>query len=188
MRVIALCISLLLLLCAQPVLSQEAKESATPAAKKSEDDGKGKFSDRLYLGGNFSMQFGTITAIDLSPMVGYRFSETFSAGPGFTYQYVNYKNLDISTDIIGYRVFARKMLNEQLFAYGEYENLYWEYFDPFTGISGEGWVPGVMLGGGLFQPIGRKAGVMITVLYNLTYDQIRSPYASPLIVRAGFTL
>ena len=150
-----------------------------------EDSG---FFDRVYVGGNFSMQFGNITAVDLSPLVGYRFSETFSAGPGFTYQYFNDKRFDFSTDIIGYRVFGRKMLNEQLFAYAEYENLKLEYFDPFSRTVQEGWVPGVLAGGGLFQPIGRSAGVMLTVLYNLSYDDIKSPYASPLIVRAGFTL
>ena len=188
MRTSLLLIAMGLILSVPAALAQEAKSGEAQTGQRPGSNSKSKFSDRVYLGGNFSMQFGNITAIDLSPMVGYRFSETFSAGPGFTYQYVNYKNLDISRDIIGYRVFARKMLNEQIFVYGEYENLFWEYYDPFTGISGEGWVPGLLAGGGLFQPIGRKAGVMITVLYNLAYDDIRSPYASPLIVRAGFTL
>ncbi|HAZ26673.1 MAG TPA: hypothetical protein DCY95_20610, partial [Algoriphagus sp.] len=28
------------------------------------------FKDRLYFGGNFGMQFGTVTLLDISPLVG----------------------------------------------------------------------------------------------------------------------
>src|SRR5690606_35466784 len=45
------------------------------------------FKDRLYYGGNFGMQFGTVTLIDFSPLVGVMITPKFSSGVGITYQY-----------------------------------------------------------------------------------------------------
>ncbi len=158
-----------------------------------EDD---KFKDRIYLGGNFGLMFGTFTFVDVSPLVGYRVTNDFSVGLGATYIYwsgsyrtfsgnqVNYKS-----NIYGGRVFARHNVFKNYFLHAEYESLNFQFYNPLAG-AGElqrEWVPGLMLGGGLFQPLGRRSGINMMVLYNVLHDNIRSPYNSPFIIRAGIT-
>ena len=150
-----------------------------------------KLSDRVYFGGNIGLQFGTVTNIELSPVVGYRFTDDFSAGIGITYIYFkrefdNYP--DFETNIYGYRFFARHNIQEQFYAQAEYENLSLEFFNINDGSSRREWVPGAFIGGGYFQPLGRNAGFNITALYNVLYDENKSPYNSPYVIRVGLTM
>ena len=150
------------------------------------------FFDRVYLGGNFGAQFGTTTFIDVSPLAGYMITDKLSAGVGITYQFLKYKpapSVSFSTSIYGWRTFVRRNIGRQFFAHGEFENINLELYAPSVpeGYRRE-WVPGLFIGGGLFQPIGKRAGFMISALYNVMYDDIRSPYNSPLVLRVGFTL
>jgi hypothetical protein len=155
---------------------------------------KSTFGQRLYFGGSMGFQLGTITYVDVSPLAGYMISRKLSAGVGITYRYLKYRNINYETHIYGGRLFARHniaLFNLPLFLYGEYENLNLEYAK-YTSISTyeltREWVPSVLVGGGLFQPIGTRAGFMIMALYNLIYDEVRSPYNSPWVVRVGFTM
>lgn len=70
----------------------------------------------------------------------------------------------------------------------EYENLNVEFLtsDPRKPFVRE-WVPGLFIGGGVYQAIGERAGFMIAALYNLSYDSLRSPYNSPWVFNVGFT-
>lgn len=153
--------------------------------------GGDKLSDRIYFGGNLGLQFGTVTNIEIAPLVGYRFTDDFSAGMGITYIYFkrefdNYP--DFETNIYGYRLFARHNIQEQFYAHAEYENLSLEFFDINDGSSRREWVPGAFVGGGYFQPLGRNAGFNVTALYNLMYDEFKSPYNSPWVIRVGVTM
>lgn len=156
-------------------------------AQKEFTEGSG-FFDRVYLGGNFGAQFGSVTYIDLSPLAGYMINQNLSAGVGITYQYLKYRAYDISFSTYGWRTFARRNIGRQLFVHGEFENLNIQFYNPSTadGIYRD-WVPGLFLGGGMFQPIGQRGGFMITALYNVLYDDLRSPYNSPVVLRLGFT-
>jgi hypothetical protein len=98
------------------------------------------FADRLMFGGIVGFQFGSITYIEVSPIIGYRLSKNFVPGAGFTYQYSRFKDYYINTEngetldqkinIIGGRAFARYYLNDVLngifgglFAHAEFEYL-----------------------------------------------------------------
>ena len=74
------------------------------------------------------------------------------------------------------------------FAYTEYESLKLD----FPSVDGteliRDWVPGYFIGGGVFQPVGGRAGIGLSVLLNLLYDDRKSPYNSNLVIRAGITL
>ena len=145
------------------------------------------FFDRVYFGGNLSLEFGDFTFIDVSPLAGYMINNMLSAGVGVTYRYISIRDVDFDTNIYGGRVFARHNLGQQFFLYTEYENLRNELF--FADGTVREWVPGFFVGGGIFQPIGRGgAGAVITALYNFAYDDIRSPYNSPWVFRVGLTL
>ncbi len=158
------------------------------SAQKEYDEGSSNFFDRVYLGGNFGAQFGSVTFIDLSPLAGYMITPKFSAGVGITYQYLNYKFYDASFSTYGWRTFVRRNVGRQFFLHGEFENLSIQFFNAGSAEATREWVPGLFAGGGLFQPIGRGGGgFMISALYNVLYDNVRSPYNSPLVLRVGFT-
>lgn len=159
-------------------------------AQGSEELQGNDLKDRIYFGGNLGLQFGTITNIEVSPLVGYRFTDKFSAGLGITYIYfkTNYNNFpDFETNIYGYRFFTRYSITQQFYATAEYENLSLEFFNSIDGSVGRQWVPGAFVGGGYFQPIGRNAGFNIAALYNVLYDDLKSPYNSPWVFRVGIT-
>ena len=144
------------------------------------------FWQRVTVGGNFGLQFGTLTFIDISPTVGYRFTDKFTAGPGFTYRYIKFRGFDGSS-LYGGRIFARHRIGQMFFAQTEYETLNTEYINRADQIS-RTWVPGFFVGGGLFQPVGRRAAIIVSALYNLSYDATRSPYNSPWNFNVGITL
>lgn len=187
------------LYCFAPAVAQfdedyDEQEKDTTENKTSNDQtsgNQGNFWDRVYIGGNMSLQFGSVTYIDVSPLAGYRITERLSAGLGGTYQYLKYNNyfgFDGSFNTYGGRVFARHTILSQFFVHTEYEALSTRYLNQNLMEFKREWVPGFFVGGGLFQGIGNKGGFNITILYNLLHDDERSIYDSPWVVRAGFTL
>ncbi|MBI9037538.1 MAG: hypothetical protein JEY97_05335 [Bacteroidales bacterium] len=170
-----------------PVVIISLLFSLNTIAQQNKESNK-SFKDRVFLGGNLGLQFGTITLIEISPLVGYKITDDFSAGLGFTYQY--YKdtrfNPDYSTNIFGGRIFARYYIYQDFFAHSEievlnYDAYYWpsSYKDNIT-------VTNVLVGGGYNQRISQKASASIMILWNLNED-INSLYSNP-IFRIGFNV
>ncbi len=155
-----------------------------------------KFFDRVYFGGDFNLQFGNFTVINISPLAGYMITNRLSAGPGITYQYLKGEAIDLftgrifkyDTNIFGGRVFARYNITRQFFAYTEYESLRVQFPNVDGTALERDWVPGYFIGGGVFQPVGGRAGLGLTLLLNLLHDDRKSPYNSEIIIRAGITL
>ena len=145
-------------------------------------DEKAPFKERLYIGGNLGLQFGTITFIDISPVLGYKFTERFSAGPGLIYQYYNFRGAGFSS--YGGKVFARYIITENLFAHSEYEYLNLGY-NFFTGEFSRTDVNSFFIGGGYIQRIGNRAFISVMLLYNLIFNPY-SPYTNP-IIRIGIS-
>ncbi|MDY0217206.1 MAG: hypothetical protein RBS19_09640 [Bacteroidales bacterium] len=146
----------------------------------------------FFTGGNFGLQFGTITAIDVSPILGYRFTENFAVGIGATYQYYRNGryNPAIQTDIYGGRVFVRFYFLEKLFLHGEAELINFEKiaFIPGTGSTQNEriWENNLFLGGGYRQLIGEFTSMHISILYNFNQGPY-SPFSNPQI-RIGFDI
>ena len=151
------------------------------------------FKDRAFTGGNLGLSFGTITNIYLAPVLGYRVTPRMAAGVGVIYQYVKDTryNPDLSYSSYGFNIFSRYAIYGPLFVQAEYEYLNYEYF-PFIG-SAETARTGfnsVFLGGGLAQPMGKNAAIILSAFYNVTYQgnsQPPPPYNSPWVVRVGIT-
>ena len=170
---------------------------------RSEDDKntkekKGFSWDKVEVGGGLSLSFGTITFIDISPSLGYRFADNYVAGIGLTYIYYRQKYLwDINsqgdriykilkTSMYGGRVFNQYFITENIFAHAEYEALNIEYVDALGNHIKREWVGSPLVGGGFAQSKGRASRWYILVLYNLNEHQ-GSPYTNPLF-KMGFAV
>jgi hypothetical protein len=147
------------------------------------------FWDNVYFGGNFGLQFGNQTLIDINPLMGYRLTDKLSVGASITYIY--YKVTDpyhlspsYSTDIYGGSIFTRYFLFENLFAHVEGELLNLEVPNLFLNRYVRTDVFGFYVGGGYRQAMGERSSLNILLLYNLNEDR-NSPYQNP-IIRVGF--
>lgn len=149
---------------------------------------KPSIRERIFTGGGFGASFSSYYSyVSVSPLIGYKITNRLAGGVQVTYRYTNYKNYRpaINTNDFGVSPFVRFSVYGPLFLHAEYEYLNYEF-----PVSSKETVRmsfnSVMAGGGLFQPIGRRAGFYLLALYNFSY-QANSPYDSPLVLRAGIT-
>lgn len=151
---------------------------------------KPSFRDRIFTGGGLGASFSSYyNFISVSPLVGITLTSRLATGVQFTYRYSQYKTYTpkITTNDYGVSPFVRFSVIGPLFLHAEYEYLNYEY--PYTGGGSDTNRLGFssfMAGGGLFQPVGRRAGLYLLALYNFSYGP-NSPYDSPLVLRAGIT-
>lgn len=131
------------------------------------------------------MSFGTVTFVNVSPILGYMITQRWSAGIGVLVQYVNDKRFLPALERWDYggSIFTRYAIFQPLFLHAEYEYLNYEFADQRYGYTS------VLAGGGISQPIGKKASFNMVALYNFTYDPTENPrpYNSPIVFRVGFT-
>ena len=173
--------SILLLFASAIVLSgQKAREEAPP------------FRERLFFGGNFGLQFGTITDIQVSPVIGlwvlprvavavgpnyrfykYRYDRTHIYGVKSYLQFVVFK--DISSVIpIGANTGVFLHIEDELLSLN---SSFWKN-PPVT--SERFYINTVLAGGGISQQIGRRSSFNIMVLWALN-DSGYEVYGKPEI-------
>ncbi len=145
---------------------------------------RGGFSpDRIYVGGSLGAQFGTFTFVNLSPDVGYWFTDRFTAGLGARYLYFSDNTINYSTTILGGSTFARYFITEELFTHVEFEVLNGRFDrmrnDAFNVYS-------LFAGGGYMQFFSDRFFSGIMILYNIN-DSVYSPYRNP-VIRVTFGL
>lgn len=155
---------------------------------------KPSFTDRFFTGGGLGGGFSsTVDWFSISPIVGYKLSQRVAPGISFMYRYSNYKYpaYNISTSDYGISPFVRVNVYGPFFLHVEYEHLNYEYPTPTTSNPYESVrksYSSFLAGGGMFQPIGKHAGLYATMLYNFSYQTTGySPYTSPIIFRVGIT-
>ncbi len=147
-------------------------------------------SKKVYFGGSFGGQIGNETALEISPLIGYRVTPSFSIGFGASYIYYsytdpNYSFLNYQTSIYGGRVFAKEYVFRNVFAYAELEVLNLEEQNPLTGELRRITTSNPLIGGGFSQPIGVNSFMHFMILWDSNGD-VASPYTNP-IFRVGFT-
>ena len=136
--------------------------------------------EHLRFGGNVGAQFGNVTFINVSPMLGYQFNDRFMMGVRGTYQYFRLRGLSqYSSNVLGGSVFSRLFVIENLFAHGEYEVLNGHFDNNF----GRDNIPFLYFGAGYIFPISEKFGVTSMILYEVLRPRF-SPYGFP-ILRVG---
>ena len=176
-------VSILLLL---SLSSFAQNEETSPSGKPKKP--KSPFWEKVFVGGNVGAQFGNVTMVNVSPIVGYRITRKISAGVGVTYQYYSIKTYNYETHIYGGRIFGRYQPLSFLFLHAEAEALNWNCPRLDTKndlITDRLWSPGLLAGGGFTQPIGGGgSSIYIMGLYNFLYNSC-SPYGSPFVLRIG---
>jgi hypothetical protein len=161
---------------------------------------KPTFLDKLFFGGNIGLQFGTLTHIEISPIVGYWITPRVSAGFGISYQYYREKlATTYTTHMYGGRIFSTlilvKDLNESfglpmnggIIGHIEFESLSLEskYFAVMNpGNKTRFYLNSVFIGGGYRQSLGQRSATYIMVLWNLN-ETANTIYTNP-VIRIGF--
>jgi hypothetical protein len=160
------------------LFSQKRKEEPPP------------FRERLFFGGNLGLQFGTITDIQLSPVIGLWLLPRLAVAAGPNYRF--YKEPSFRTDIYGGRVYTEFVFIRDLnsliplgihlgfLLHAEDELLslqssVWKY-PPYT--SDRFYVNTALCGVGISQPLGRRASMNFLVLWALN-DSYYDLYSDP---------
>jgi len=170
-------------------------------AQDEEEEKKGFQKERLFFGGNFGLTFGNYTLINVSPQIGYRFTDLFAAGVGINLQYISvkdkYTNGDLyrktSQGVTGLNVFGRlypikqfmiQVQPEANYLFGK--EIYYDT-DPHQEYTLDASiVPSLLVGGGLVIPSGR--GTFITAVFYDVLQHENSPYGKRPIVNFTYNI
>jgi len=157
--------------------------------KQVKNDRFRSFRDNITYGGIimpgfFASRYGNVFYLTANPNIGYRLTEDFTAGLGLNYSYTSIKNQSgkYSQSIYGPSVFGRYKIFNRAFLLLQYDKL--NQPDYFSGTNKRIWVDYLYAGGGYFQSFGQNAGIIYSILYNLTPGR-NSIYSNPLI-QIGF--
>lgn len=166
------------------------------AQEEDQEPKKGFDPSKLFFGGNFGLSFGSYTFVNVSPVVGYHFNKYFAAGTGVNFIYSNYKyylanGATAYTENSGYaglNVFGRLYPIQFLFlqVQPEYNYSWWErkYPNGYPSDKFNGFVPSILLGGGVAIPAGRGA-FLVSANYDVVQD-VRSPYGNHVFLAFGY--
>jgi hypothetical protein len=187
-----LLINLLLFISFSIISAQKDKEEQLPYDQTNKEEAP-PIKERLFFGGSFGLQFGTITDIQISPVIGFWLLPRVAVAAGPTYRY--YKDVDVATTLYGGKAYLQLVVIQDLnsfipmgvhtgiFLHMEDELLslkssFWKY--PLLYTSDRFYVNTVLVGGGLSQQIGRRASLNFMVLWPLN-DSGYEIYSKPEI-------
>jgi hypothetical protein len=176
-RIICL-ILIILFVSVSAIYAQKTRNEAPP------------FKERLFYGGSFGLQLGTITNIELSPVIGFWVLPRLAIAVGPNYQF--YKVASVWTDIYGGRAYTEFVViqdissiipigsNTGIFLHCENELLslqssFWKD-PPIT--SKRFFVNTVLAGVGISQRIGRRSSLNMMALWALN-DSLYGIYSNP---------
>jgi hypothetical protein len=174
---------LLLAISYTSLMAQSNKDDQFPYDQKSEK-GTPAFKERLFFGGNLGLMFGTITDIQISPVVGYWLLPRLAIAAGPTYRYyksTDYYNQVDKTSIYGAKAYAQLVVVQDISSFipmGSHTGVFLHIEDELLSLKANFWkaplnpqgrfyVNTVLFGGGISQQIGRKSSMDFMVLWPL---------------------
>jgi hypothetical protein len=142
---------------------------------------------KVTYGGNFHAWFGNPAFVFLSPSIGYVPVEQLNVGVGMVYNYMStdagyygrYKH-----SIFGGHSYVRYIIAKNYLLQLQYDKLRQPDFFIYP-VTEKVWVDYLLVGGGFRHPIGDKAALTSSLMYNLTPHPL-SIYPSRLIIQFGF--
>lgn len=182
----AILLVFLAVLATAPLSAQEREEdnwNDSEVYNNYEKPRKAPEDKRFLAGGSIGASFGTITSVDVSPLFGYRITDMFRAGIGFTYQYINNKQIffDYKLSLIGGRAWAQHDIIMGIFAHAEYEYLNARFSSGDNPPEGSNY-PSILLGGGYAAPIGEASALQIQILYPISVSSDPASSINPPVV------
>lgn len=162
---------------------------------------KGFDRSRVIIGGSLGFAFGDYSFGNLSPLIGYRFSNLFAAGVNINLQFAGQKYRDLdgrlmerdNYTIFGGGIFGRFYPFEQFFIHAQPEynritNKYTSYYDDNRqSVKTRYSAPSLLLGGGYAQPVGGSSAITLMILYDVLQDR-NSPYMNRPIISGGVNI
>jgi hypothetical protein len=169
---------LLLLVSLETVSAQKSREVPPP------------LSQRLFFGGNFGLQFGTITDIQVAPVIGIWLLPRLAVAVGPDYRYYKYQKE--ATAIYGGKSYIQFVVIKNLSSFlpiGSNTGVFLQIEDDLLSLESSFWkqppvfserfnVNTVLGGGGLSQQVGRRSSIDIAVLWTLN-DPGYALYSTP---------
>lgn len=178
-------VSLLLLACAVSVstFAQDRKDRSQNSASQM------PLSERIFFGGGGSFSTGIhpyygfkYTYLAVSPLVGYRITQPWSAGVQLTYSTYRFPTQGVSLNQYGFAPFTQYRFGK-LFGYAEHQMLSVPTYDNIS----RKWYSRLPIGIGFTQPVGSRAAINAVALYDVLWDKATSPFASPWVLRLYIT-
>jgi hypothetical protein len=178
-------INLFLFISISIISGQKAKDDLMSFDQKDNEEAP-PIKERLFFGGNFGLQFGTITDIQVSPVIGFWVLPRVAVAVGADYRY--YKEQDLATTIYGgkgYLQFAVIQDLSSVIQMGGHTGIFLHLEDELLSLKSSFWKPiaqypnqlpytsdrfyqnTVLAGGGISQHLGRRSSLDILVLWPL---------------------
>jgi hypothetical protein len=156
--------------------------------------------ERIFFGGNFALQLGTITNIEISPVIGFWVRPRIAVAIGPDYNY--YKDPYQGTSIYGGRGYVQLVVLRDLNKFlpiGNGTGIFLHLEDEILSLDSYAWknintspkrfsINTTLAGAGLSQQIGRRAAINFMVLwaiYESDAELTSRIYSNPEI-RIGF--
>ena len=188
----------------------QAQETYRSSGKAKYNDKRKKkqentFTQRIVAGGGLSLSLGTYTSISVSPVVGYRITDNFSAGVGFGYQYLKAKDYfevgvndyrDLKANMISVSAWARYLVWRNLFVHAEIERNFMTFQEPAYAQPTPGQLVivtektkyqanSLLIGPGYRTAIGERSSINFALLYDALQEKY-SPYGNQPFVKIQF--
>jgi len=150
------------------------------------------FRERLFFGGNFGLQFGTITDIQVSPVVGLWVLPRLAVAVGPDYRFYKYRY--DRTSIYGGKCYMQFVIIKDINTFlpiGANTGIFLHIEDELLSLKSTFWknppvfsdrfyINTVLAGGGISQQIGRRSSLNIMALWPLS-DSGYGVYSNPEI-------
>lgn len=166
---------------------QNQKVEVTKSKQKSYTSNSKFDKSRLEFGGNLGLQFGDYTVVNVSPQVGYRFSNMFSAGLGVGYTYYSHEfrgRYDYKEHFASFNLYGTFYpVNFIVLSVKPEISRMWQTTSYYDGEkdSYSKFVPSVVIGGGI-----RFGPMTAQIMYDLVQDEY-SPYGDNIFYSIGYT-
>jgi hypothetical protein len=146
--------------------------------------------ERLFFGGNLGLQFGSITDIQVSPVVGLWVLPRLAVAVGPEYWFFKYQ--DFKTSVYGGKAYLQYVVIQDLnsiIPLGAHTGIFLHLEDEMLSLESSYWktqpytsnrfmVNTILAGGGISQQLGRRASVNIMVLWALN-EPVYDLYSNP---------
>ena len=173
--------------------------SGKPGYYKKTKKVKGFDPSKLIIGGGLNASYSNdYVSVGISPLVGYKITDQFSAGIGLGYQYYKfvsyvdqyYNAYYSSQNIIYPSIWGRYFVFRNFFVDATLEEDFIYQTDPldqygnFNATKSTFTVPCLLMGVGVNFPIAGRVSLFAEVMYDVLQDP-NSPYYGQIVPRAG---